>query len=123
MEHLYSDLEKILFKHLQKEIVITVDGFELKRGKFLLFQNNILANNFYYELTIEKTKKIDVFKLPHPFKIEEYSDEGLLYLDYRLKSLTSDPRNISKLNLLNDKYVDANKASKFYNKIIEIEFI
>jgi hypothetical protein len=123
MEHNHSELENILRRHLQKEIIISVDGVEIKKGKFLLFQNNILANNFYYDLTIEKTKKIDIFKLPYPFKIEDYSDEGLLYLDYRIKTLVANDKHVSRLVNLSEKYADSSKPSKFADKIIEIEFI
>jgi hypothetical protein len=115
------NLEEILKTHLQKDISITINGTEIKNGKFILFQNNILANNFYFELTIERVKKIDVVKIPFPFKVEHYPDEGLLYLDYRFASLTDDKKQLMKIDSLKEKYTEA-KLSKFLNTIVEVEF-
>jgi hypothetical protein len=115
------NLEEILKTHLQKYISITINGTEIKNGKFILFQNNILANNFYFELTIERIKKIDVVKIPFPFKVEHYPDEGLLYLDYRFTSLTDDKKQLMKIDSLKEKYTEA-KLSKFLNTIVEVEF-
>ena len=117
----YSELENILNTHLQKNILITIGGIEVKRGKFLLYQNNILANNFNYDLTIERIKKIDIFRLPYPFKIEYYAEDGLLYLDYRFSSLTEDKKHLTRIDTLKDKYAEM-KLSKFLDRIVEIEF-
>jgi hypothetical protein len=115
------NLEEILKTHLQKNISITINGTEIKNGKFILFQNNILSNNFYFELTLDRGKKIDILKIPFPFKIEHYPDEGLLYLDYRFTSLTDDKKQLIKIDNLRQKYMD-NKLSKFLNTIVELEF-
>ncbi len=117
-----TELDSILTLHLQKHIAVKIDGVEIKNGKFILYQNNILSNNFYYELTIERTKKIDSFKIPFPFKIEHYADEGLIYLDYRTSALTDDRKHLVGISHLFNKLADHIKPSRFINKIVEIEF-
>lgn len=116
------ELDAILTLHLQKQISIKVDGVEIKSGKFLLYQNNLLSNNFYYDLTIERIKKIDSVKLPFPFEIEHYPEEGLVYFDYRLSSLTNDKKHLIGIDHLCGKLADPLKSSRYINKIVEIEF-
>ncbi len=53
------------------------------------------------------------FEIPIPFKVEDYSDEGLLYFDYRLDSL-----QVDVLPRIPDKV-----PSIYFNKILEIQSI
>ena len=113
--------EKIFPKYFQKNITLRIGDEEIKTGKFLLIQNHVVTNNFYFELVIENTKKIISFKLPYPFADDEYPDEGILYLDYRFKTLT----NKKDMNILMEQiYATLNppKPSKFIDRILEIEF-
>ena len=64
------------------DITIYIDNEEYKTGKFILFQSTLIANNYYLEFQIKTDKKIEPVKIPYPFNIENYEDEGLLYFDF-----------------------------------------
>ena len=53
------------------------------------------------------------FDLPIPFKVENYQEEGLLYFDYRLKSL-----EVESLPIIPEKI-----HSAYFDKILEIQII
>ena len=53
------------------------------------------------------------FDVPFPFKVENYSEEGLLYFDYRLKSL-----EVESLPRMPEKV-----SSAYFDKILEIQVI
>lgn len=114
-------LEKLFAKYFQRQITISVGNEEIKTGKFLLIQNNLITNNFYFDLAIENTKKIIVFKLPFPFAIDEYEEEGLIYFDYRFSSLTNDPHIVNRLHQIKNTH-SSDKSSKFLDAVIEIQF-
>lgn len=114
--------EKMFTKYFQKNIILRIGNDDIKIGKFLLIQNHIITNNFYFELVIENTKKIVSFKIPYPFAYDEYPEDNIIYLDYRFKTLT----NKSDLNLLMkniSKIHETDKPSKFLNSILEIQFV
>ena len=113
--------EKIFPKYFQKNITLRIGEEEIKTGKFLLIQNHIVTNNFFFELVIENTKKIISFKLPYPFAYDEYPDEGILYLDYRFKTLTN-KRDMLPLMVQICSTIAPEKSSKFIDRILEIEF-
>jgi hypothetical protein len=114
-------LEKMFAKYFQRHITIRVGNDEIKSGKFLLIQNNLISNNFYFDLAIENTKKIVIFNLPFPFAVDEHESDGLIYLDYRFNSLTHDPYIINKLHQIKNNYMPE-KPSKFLDSVIEIQF-
>jgi len=113
--------EQIFKKYFQRQITIRIGDYEVKTGRLLLIRNNIIQNNFYFELIIENTKKVIVFKLPYPFALDEYPDEGLLYLDYRFKTLINDPALVYRLQQI-EQNIGSKKPSKFIDTIIEIQF-
>jgi len=93
---------------LQKNINFLIDNKTIKRGRLLLFRRT----HYFIQLTLMSDKgtkeNIDV---PIPFKIEDYSDEGLIYFDYRTKSLEVEaiPRIPEKV------------TSTYFDKILEIQ--
>lgn len=123
MDFIHNNLNISLTDNFQKTLSIIVDGQILKKGKFILFQDYTLANNFYYEITLENTKKIETLKIPYPFSIEYYKDDGLIYLDYRIDTiLKKDIKLMHYFDNLKSKIILDTKPSKFYNKIVELEF-
>ena len=118
---LENQLDAILKKYFQQQVELFVDGVSIKQGQFLLFRNLLYHNNYFFELHIRRKGKIDSIKVPYPFNIEEYADEGLIYLDYRNKTLLkNNPALLTKLQTFIDS--QPNEKSKFYNKILEIKF-
>ena len=113
--------EKIFTKYFQRQISIKINDEEIKTGKFLLIQNNIINNNFYFDLIIENTKKVIVFKIPFPFAVDEYLDEGLLYFDYRFKTFAKKKAILLEVERLAET-LSVDKYSKFYDSIVEIQF-
>lgn len=102
--------EQFLFQCLQKNVTFSVNNRTVKRGRLLLFKR------FHYFIQIalltEKGTK-ENFDIPIPFKIEDYLDEGLLYFDYRLKSL-----EVDILPIITEKV-----SSIYFDKILEIQVI
>ena len=114
-------IEPILQKHFQKNISLSIDSVEFKAGKFLLYRFAVYANNYYIEFHIQGGKKIDMVKVPYPFFIEEHMDENLLLFDYRLKTFCKG--NQALITTL-QKFSNPSEepASRFYDKILEIQF-
>jgi hypothetical protein len=115
-----ENIEKIFEKYFQKSISLFIKGEVVKKGKFLLIKNCIVGNNFYFEFTIKREKKIDTVRIPYPFLVEEYQDENLLYLDYRLDTLFRDSKHsqfIKQWALTDDKM-----PNKLFDNILEIKF-
>jgi hypothetical protein len=118
---LENQLDAILKKYFQKQVELVVDDTTIKQGQFLLFRNLLYHNNYFFELHIRRKGKIDSIKIPYPFGIEEYPSEGLLFLDYRNKTLLKNQTALlSKLQTFIDS--QPSDKSKFYNKILEIRF-
>lgn len=115
-----ESMEKVFERYFQKSITLYIKGEQVKKGKFLLIKNCIVGNNFYYEFTIKREKKIDTVRIPYPFLLEEYRDENLLYLDYRLNTLFKNPNHtdfIKKWMKIDDKI-----PNKLFDNILEIKF-
>jgi hypothetical protein len=115
-------VEKLFEKYFQKVLTLTVNNEQLKKGKFLLIRNCIVGNNFYYELTIEKSKKLDQIRIPYPFFYEEYEEDNLIYMDYRLKTLFKNyPDTLADINEWKTT-IDTKTVSRFFDNILEISF-
>lgn len=102
--------ERFLTDCLQKNVSFSVNNKAIKRGRLILFKR------FHYFIQISLLSERGLrenFDIPIPFKIECYKDEGLLYFDYRLKSL-----EVDYLPLIKDKV-----SSIYFDKILEIQVI
>lgn len=117
-------IEQFLTNNFQKNVDIEIDDKIIKKGKFILYKLACETNYYHIELSIERPTnhdKIDIFKLPVPFGIETYPEEGLIYFDYRLKTLFKD----DKLKAKYDHWFNTNKpveTLKFYDKILILQF-
>jgi hypothetical protein len=100
--------EPFLITLLQKNINFLINNKVVRKGKLLLFKRA----HYFIQIALASEKgNRENFEIPIPFKVENYSDEGLLYFDYRIKSLEVDvlPRIPEKV------------SSMYYDKILEIQ--
>jgi hypothetical protein len=116
-----NELESILKRYFQQKIEIRIGEELIKSGQFLLFQNSLDNSNYFFALSIKRKDKIDLIKIPYPYAIDEYEDEGLLYLDYRTQTLVkNNVELLAKLNAYTATQLE--EKSKFFDKIVEIQF-
>lgn len=115
-------IEEILRPHFQKTLNIVIDNQIYKSGKFVVFQTSQLLNYFFLEFHIQTDKKIEVVKIPYPFDVDNYEDEGLIYFDYRINTMTKNKKITQRLQDF-AKTQEGSTQNKFYNKIIELEFV
>ena len=102
--------EPFLVSCLQKNMDFSINNKTVKKGRLLLFRRV----HYYIQIALLTEKNLrENFEIPIPFKVEDYSDEGLLYFDYRLDSLQVDilPRIPDKV------------PSIYFNKILEIQSV
>ena len=106
-------IEETLKGLLQHNLKFNIKNKTFKKGKLILFRQN----NYHLELTIEiKDGIIKKFEIPIPFDIETWDDDGLVYFDYRLSTLSKG--NSKCFNLVKNLPKIGN--NKFYNTILEI---
>jgi hypothetical protein len=99
--------ESFLISCLQKNINFAINNKTIKKGRLLLFRQF----HYFVQIAILTEKGLkENFDIPFPFKIEKYPEEGLMYFDYRTKSLEVEalPQITNKIN------------SIYFNKILEI---
>lgn len=114
--------EKIFEKYFQKTIYLSIKNEVLKKGKFLLIRNYILNNNYYFEIVVERLKKLDTIKIPYPFNIEEYEKDNLIFLDYRINCFVNNNKDIKNVLEKWIQEVDIKNTNKFFDNILEIKF-
>jgi hypothetical protein len=108
--------EDFFLKHLQTPIIFILGAKILKQGKLILYKRT----HYYFQITILNLKQTkESFEIPIPFKVEEYTNEGLIYFDYRLKSLIGYNEQ-SLYNIKKTKIKNTN-PSQYYDKILEIQ--
>jgi hypothetical protein len=116
-------IEKVFEKYFQKNICLSIKDEIVKKGKFLLIKNCIIGNNYYFELTIERVKKLDLVRIPYPFVLEEYPEDNLLFLDYRLSSLFKNNKKLlAEMKHWCNTKTDIKIANKMFDNILEIKF-
>ena len=102
--------ENFLISCLQKNLNFIINHKIIKKGKLLLFKRF----HYFIQITLMNEKNVrENFDLPIPFKVESYTDEGLMYFDYRLKAL-----EVEFLPNIPEKV-----HSIYFNKILEIQTI
>jgi len=115
-------LEKIFQKYFQRNIELYINGELYKKGKFLLLDNKVIGNNYFYEFFIERTKKVDCVKIPYPFNVEEHEEDSMIYLDFRLKKFSNNKNTNNKIIKLLDSKPLESIPSRLFNNILEIKF-
>lgn len=115
-------LENILKRYFQKHIKIIIDNEEYKSGKFLLYRFLTYANNYHLEFHIQRSKKIDIIKIPYPFAVEEHAEDNLIYFDYRIKTFSKNNKKIEQKIKNFASTEEGLLINKFYDRIVEFEF-
>jgi hypothetical protein len=111
-----SVLEELCKSLLQKTVSFQIKNKILKKGKIELF----VQRNFYlvFHLSTNKNKR-EKFEIPIPYSFEEHKEDGLIYFDYRLKSLSRYcPESEINLRAI---YYKSKKKNKFGDAILVIE--
>jgi len=102
--------EPFLVSCLQKNLTFSINNKTIKQGKLILFRRV----HYFIQIALMSDKnQRENFEIPIPFKVENYFDDGLLYFDYRLKSL-----QVEEL-----PKIPAKVSSIYFNKILEIQTI
>lgn len=109
-----TSLEEACKFLLQKKISFEINNKTFKQGKLLLFYQK----NFYLMFILNSTKKErDKIEIPIPYDVETYEDDGLVYFDYRIKSLAKlapEMENYLKV------YSTKTNTNKFWDSILTI---
>lgn len=114
-----TDLEETCKMLLQRNVFFIVKNKVIKKGKIELFTQR----NFHivFHVLTGKNKK-EKLELPIPFSIENHIDDGLIFFDYRIKSLSKYcPETEKNLLMLIDK--SSSKNTKYNNTILLIETV
>lgn len=99
--------EPFLISCLQKQVLFSIGDKVIKRGRLLLFRRV----HYFIQISLLSDKNVrENFEVPIPFRTENYTEEGLLYFDYRLSSL-----NVKNLPKMPEKI-----SSTYFNKILEL---
>lgn len=114
-------IENMFEKYFQKNLEIYIKDSLFKQGKFIIIENKVLNNNYYFELLLEKTKKLEAIKIPFPFYIEEHEEDGILYFDYRISTLlkASSIEPSCVYNIINNSGII---TSRLFDNILELKF-
>ena len=108
--------ESYFRKALQYPVLFTLGTKIVKQGRLLIFKQT----HYYIQITISNNKnQKETFEVPIPFKTEEYMHEGLIYFDYRIKTLAVKNEDL-KEKLFKAKLKNET-PSQYYNKILEIK--
>jgi hypothetical protein len=113
-----SFLDKTCSSLLQRNVSFIIKNKIIKSGKIELF----LQRNFYliFHILTENNKK-EKLEIPIPFSLENYEEDGLLYFDYRFKTISKYyPESLDTLKKVFDKN---KKNNKFGDSILTIETI
>lgn len=108
--------EAFLTRSLQAPIKFVLGQKIIKQGRLVLFKRA----HYYLYITLMTSKSIkESFEIPIPFRVEEYTHEGLAYFDYRLQGLVGLNEELNN-RLAKIKIKNIN-PSQYYNKILEIQ--
>lgn len=106
LEHIPG--EEFLVKCLQKPISFSINNKVIKRGRLLLYRRF----HYFIQITLLSDRGLqENIDIPIPFKVEFYEEDGLMYFDYRMKSL-----EVDCLPLITEKV-----SSIYFDKILEIQ--
>jgi len=100
---------------LQHNVQFILGKRTIKSGKLILFKRQ----HFCLQITMMNSKQaLESFEIPIPYKTEYYPEQGVIYFDYRIITLSKRDKEIEKrLRLLSIKNI---APSYYYDKILEI---
>ena len=107
--------EKYFVGALQSELTFLLGKKQIKKGRLILFRRA----HYHIIFTLQNSRNNkENFEIPIPFKIEQHTDENIIYFDYRLRTLIGNNTDAEdKLKKIKMRGTD---PSQYYNKIIEI---
>lgn len=104
------DLESIFSSLLQRDLIFSIDGKSIKRGKLILYSIKDFTITFFLQCGDEQKR----YELPYPFAVTREKTE--ISLDYRLQTLAHNNDTVLiKMRSLNKK-----KNIKIYDSIVNI---
>ena len=107
-----TELEAVLKRNLQKNLVFRINNKKWKAGRFLLFKQS----GFYIEFILQNSnKERERFEIPIPFEFE-YDKQDLVF-NYTLTSLVGDSR-LDLVNILRKMKVQG--RNKFFDNTLRI---
>lgn len=107
-----DQIEKIFFKHLQRNLLINGNNKQFKQGKLLLFK----VKDFFCVFTLLINGKKITYEVPYPFDIKGFKDD--VVLDYTLDTFCTFNNGTEELVNM----IRSTKTSKLYNKKIVVHF-
>lgn len=108
--------EKYLTLALQYPIVFTLGNKLIKQGRLVMFKRV----HYYIQIILLNSKNLkETFEIPIPFRTEDYPHEGIIFFDYRVRSLSGKDEDLES-RLTNTRIKGVN-PSQYFNKILEIK--
>lgn len=110
-----TPLEDVCKYLLQKTVSIEIGNKVLKHGKIILFYQKNFYLTFLMDTVKKKREKVEI---PIPYEVELHDKDGLVFFDYRLKTLAKHAPEIEDYLRI---YSSKNTANKFWNIILTID--
>jgi hypothetical protein len=99
---------------LQKKITLEFGNKIYKQGKFILFYQK----NFYIMFIIDtQRKEKEKIEIPIPYDVEIHKEDGLIYFDYRIKTLAKHAPEIENYLRV---YPNKTSGNRFWDSILTI---
>lgn len=109
-----TSLERACTLLLQKNISLELNNKVYKQGKLILFYQK----NFYLIFLINSLKKNkDKIEIPIPYDIEVHEEDGLIFFDYRVKTLA---KLAPEIEAYLKVYPNKVAGNKFWDTILTI---
>ena len=104
-------------KHLlQKRITLEIGPKTYKQGQLILFYQK----NFYIVFIMNTARKEkEKIEIPIPYGVEIHEDDGLIYYDYRIKTLSKHAPQIENYLRV---YPTKTSNVKFWDTILTIDY-
>lgn len=113
LEHLPG--ENVLASLLQHTLQIRVAGKNIRNGRLVHFKR---VHYVFQLIFINSKGNRETLELPLPYEIESYSEDNLIYFDYRNKTLSHGDADL----LFKLRKVRNTNCSIFFDRIVEIEY-
>lgn len=108
--------EELFISALQRNLSITLGNKIIKKGKLMLYKKQ----HYNIQLTLVNSKlNRENFEIPIPFSVEFHSDENLIFLDYRINTLTGNDTQME--TFLRNHRVKGIEPSQYFDKILTIK--
>ena len=99
---------------LQKKVTLEFGNKTYKQGKFILFYQK----NFYVMFIIDTPRKEkEKIEIPIPYDVEIHEEDGLIYFDYRIKTLAKHAPEIENYLRV---YPSKTANNRFWDSILTI---